>query len=220
MIHPTRTNLLLLQEKSRSVATSIGILKGRRQALIREFLASTAHLLASRDEVRRCYGRALDELHLSVGIEGGASIASLDAVIPKPVGVEIAERSVMGLRYRDVEVREPPVRSPGERGYDYRGTTPHVEEAVHGFETVIEAMLAIAAFESRLKRLGDEIRRVTRRIRVLEERLLPTLSRQVRTIEQYLGEREREAFYRLKRFKALGMGERPASPLPDCLREG
>ena len=41
MIHPTRTNLLLLKEKSSSVSNSIGILKSRRQALIIEFLKTS-----------------------------------------------------------------------------------------------------------------------------------------------------------------------------------
>ena len=38
MIHPTRTNLLMLKDKSRSIVNSIGILKARKQALIKEFL--------------------------------------------------------------------------------------------------------------------------------------------------------------------------------------
>jgi len=67
---------------------------------------------------------------------------------------------------------------------------------------VIAAILEIAAFESRLKILGEEILGVTRRIRVLEERVLPRLRAQIRAIAQYLGEREREAHYRLKRFKS------------------
>ena len=49
--------------------------------------------------------------------------------------------------------------------------------------------------------LGGEILRVTRRTRVLEERIMPRLQRQIRAIAQYLGEREREAHYRLKKFK-------------------
>jgi V/A-type H+-transporting ATPase subunit D len=151
--------------------------------------------------VRRVYGRATGELLLSRGIEGSASMASLEAVVPRAVGVEIVERNVMGLRYRDVVVPESPVRSPETRGYDYRFTTPHLEEALALFETIVESMLELAAFESRLKRLGDEIQRITVRIRVLEERILPALRRQVRTIQQYIGEREREAYYRLKRFK-------------------
>ncbi|MBI1919941.1 MAG: V-type ATP synthase subunit D [Geobacter sp.] len=204
MIHPTRTNLLLLRDKTRSVVNSVGILKGRRQALIQEFLSSTLHLLRSREEVQRLYGKGMAELCLARGIEGTTTVASLEASIPRPVGVEIVERNVMGLRYRDVVVPKSPVRSLETRGYDYRFTTRHMEEALALFETIVESMLELAAFESRLKRLGVEIQRITIRIRVLEERILPALNRQVRTIQQYIGEREREAYYRLKRFKELG----------------
>ena len=206
MIHPTRTNLLLLKEKSRSVTGSIGILKARRLALIREFLATSAPFLRSRDEVRTAYARALIEMHLSLGHEGEEGIESLENVGGRKLGVEISERSVMGLRYRDVTVPESPVRSPEERGYDYRSTTPHLEEAIHLFENIMAEMLEIAAFESRMKRLGDEIVRVTRRTRVLEERTLPGLHRDIRGIGQYIGERERESYYRLKQFKKFITG--------------
>jgi V/A-type H+-transporting ATPase subunit D len=206
MIHPTRTNLLLLKDKARSVTGSIGILKARRLALIREFLATSAPFLRSRDEVKTAYARALAELHLSLGHEGEEFIASLEGVAGRELGLEIAGRSVMGLRYRDVTVREDPVRSPEERGYDYRLTTPHLEEAIHLFESIMADMLEIAAFESRMKRLGDEIVRVTRRTRVLEERVLPGLRQDIRSIAHYIGERDREAYYRLKQFKEMITG--------------
>lgn len=206
MIHPTRTNLLLLKEKARSVTGSVGILKARRLALIRELLAMSAPFMRSREEISGAYARALVELHLSLGHEGEQFVESLEAVSGRELGVEIAERSVMGLRYREVTVREEPVRSPEERGYDYRVTTPHVEEAIHLFESILGEMLKIAAFESRMKRVGDEIVRVTRRTRVLEERILPGLRREIRDIAQYIGEREREAYYRLKLFKEMRTG--------------
>jgi V/A-type H+-transporting ATPase subunit D len=72
MIHPTRTNLLLLRERAASVANSVAILKARRQALIRGFLDSARPFVRSRDAIRRDYGLALDELHLSEGHEGMA----------------------------------------------------------------------------------------------------------------------------------------------------
>jgi V/A-type H+/Na+-transporting ATPase subunit D len=201
MIHPTRTNLLLLREKSGSVRKSAAILKARRQALIREMLAVSTPFLTSRDAVQAAYGRAIRELALTLAIEGEPFLDSVQAVADRDLGVEIVPRSVMGLRYREVTVRESPLRQPGERGYDYRATTSHTEETLRLFEQVLEAMLEIAAFESRLKRLGEEIVRVTRRIRVLEERVMPLLGRQIRTIAHFLGEREREAGYRLKRFR-------------------
>lgn len=206
MIHPTRTNLLLLKDKGRAVSGSIGILKARRLALIREFLAATLPFMRSRDEVRAAYARALRELHLTLGIEGDEFAESLERIAPRDLGVEIVDRSVMGLHYRDVGFRGEAVRSPPERGYDYRLTTPHLEEALHLFETILGEMLEIAAFESRLKRLGNEIVRTTRRIRVLEERILPGLRREIREIGHYIGERERESHYRLKRFKELLTG--------------
>jgi V/A-type H+-transporting ATPase subunit D len=207
MIHPTRTNLLLLKEKARSVQNSTGILKARRQALIRELLATTAPFLASRDTVQTTYGRAVRELALSIGWEGEGFLGSVEAVAPDDLGVEIREESVMGLRYREVGVRESPLRQLGERGYDVRATTPRLEEALHHFEQVLESMLEIAVYESKLKRLATETVRVTRRIRVLEERVMPELARQVRTIAQFLGERERESSFRLKRFRECGREE-------------
>ncbi len=203
MIHPTRTNLLLLKEKSRSVVNSIGILKARRQALIQEFLSATIPFLGSRNQVKRLYGKATAELHISLGHEGKDCIESIMLVTRRDLGVEITEKSVMGLRYRDVKTHESAVRPPDERGYDYLSTTPHLEESIHLFETIVESMLEIAAFESKLKRLSDEIQRITRRMRVLEERILPALQNQIKSIAQYIVEREREAYYRLKRFKEI-----------------
>lgn len=201
MIHPTRTNLLLLREKALSVTNSVGILKARRQALIREFLTATLPFLRSREEIRKTYAQALGELALSLGHERREGIESLTAVTARDFKVEITEKSIWGLTYKDIAVHGTPVRTPEERGYDWRSTTPHVEEAIHLFERILESMLGIATFESKLKRLGDEILRTTRRVRVLEERVLPDLRYQIKIISHYIAEREREAYYRLKRFK-------------------
>lgn len=203
MINPTRTNLLMLKEKIRSVTGSIGILKARRLALIKEFLSMSAPFLRSRQEIRKTYARALARLHLAVGHEGEDFVSSLEGVTARDLGVEIVERSVMGLGYRELTVQEDPVRSPDQRGYDYQHTTPHLEEAIGDFEAILAEMLEIAAFESRMKRIGDEIMRGSRRIRVLEERTLPALHRDLKRIAQYIGERERESYYRLKRFKKI-----------------
>lgn len=203
MIHPTRTDLLQLKEKVASVANSVAILKARRQALIREFLASVQPFLRSREAIGRNYSRAIAELQLTLGHEGAPFVEALAAGSERPVGVDVTEKNVMGVRYHELTVWGPFVRSPEERNYGYAVTTPHLEESVHLFEQTTEAMLEVAAFESKLKMLGREIRHVTRRTRVLEERVLPRLKAGIRSITQYLGEREREAHFRLKRFKSV-----------------
>jgi V/A-type H+-transporting ATPase subunit D len=203
MIHPTRTNLLMLKEKRRSVMNSIGILKARKQALIKEFLAASTPFLRSRDDIKKSYGRALRELALSLGREGKDAIGSIAAATAREFPIEVKEKSIWGLKSKDIAYHDAPVRSPDKRGYGEYGPTPHVEEGIALFEKLLENMLQIAEFESKLKRLGEEIVKTTRRIKVLEEMVLPGLKLQIRTIGQYISEREREAFYRLKRVKGI-----------------
>ena len=203
MIHPTRTNLLLLKEKSRSVVNSIGILKARKQALIKEFLAATVPFLRSREDIRKSYGKALRELAIALGHEGKDNIESIARATERDFGIDVIEKSIWGLRYKDILFHDVPVRDPDKRGYDERGTTMHLEEATGLFEKLLEFMLHIAQYESKLKRLGQEIMRTTRRIKVLEEMVLPGLKIQIKSIAQYIGERERESFYRLKRVKNI-----------------
>ena len=203
MIHPTRTNLLMLKDKALSVSNSIGILKARRQALIREFLNTTRPFIRSREEIRRSYGKALEELALSMGHEGKDSIESITVATKRDIGTDITERSIWGLKYKDISIHEPIQRSPEERKYDYRSTTHHLEECISLFEKIVETMIEIASYESKLKRLGDEILKTTRRIRMLEERVQPELKYQVKFIAQYIGEREREAYNNLRLAKEM-----------------
>jgi V/A-type H+-transporting ATPase subunit D len=201
VIHPTRTDLLQLKEKVASVRNSVAILKARRQALIREFLASVEPFLVSRDAIRRDYGTALAELHLASGHEGSATIETLAAGSERPVGVDMLRKNLMGIPYLEVTVWGPFNRSPEQRNYGYALTTPHLEESIDRFEKTTESILTLAVAEMKLRVLGNEIRQVTRRTRVLEERVLPALSARIKSITQYIGEREREAHFRLKRFK-------------------
>ena len=202
MMHPTRTNLLMLRERAMAVANSMKILKTRKQALLKEFLDTTRPFLRSRTDIQNIYGKAVQELRFSLGHEGKDSIESISAVTARDFRVKITENSIWGLKYKEVTACESAVREPDRRGYDYLPVTPHLEEGTYLFEKIVESMVEIAAFESKLKRLGEEIIRTTRKIRVLEERVLPELRGNIRTIVQYIGEREREVFYRLKRFKS------------------
>jgi V/A-type H+-transporting ATPase subunit D len=117
--------------------------------------------------------------------------------------VEIEEKNVLGARYRAAKVIEPIGRSPGARHYDFGPTTPHLEEAFSLFEKVVEAMLEVAGHESKLKHLGAEIQQTARKSRVLEERILPEMAQRIQMVAQNIGEREREDYFRLKRFKDM-----------------
>ena len=206
MIHPTRTNLLLLKEKSVSVVNSIGILKSRRQALILEFLKTSKPYLESRRVIRKLYSDAIVQLFYSRGHEGDTSIQSIAEVTSRDFNVEINTRKLWGLEYKEISPRQSAVRDLLARNYDYRFTTANLEESIWRFEKIVDAVLDIAEYDNKLQRLSRAIIQTTRRVRVLEERILPKLKKEIRTIMQYLGERERENYYRLKQFKESRLG--------------
>ena len=149
------------------------------------------------------YSNAHDELALSLGHNGKNTIEPISVVTKRDLRVDIIEQSIWGLKYKDLIVNEPAARPPEKRGYNIGSTTPHLEESIHLFEKVLESLLELAAFENKLKKLSEEILRIMRKIRVLDERVLPDLKHQIRSISQYISERERESYFRLKKFKAI-----------------
>ncbi len=203
MIHPNRTYLLQLKQKQSAVSGSLKILKARRQALLLEFLASVRPFLKSRQQIKGLYSRALRQLHFTLGNEGELTVASIAMINKRDGSLGIKEKNILGVRYYDVDQPTGIRRQVDERNYDFTAVNSHMEEGMYLFESLVEAMLSLAAFETKVRRLGEEILRVSRRARVLEERVLPDLFRKIRATGQYIGEREREEYFRLKKFKNI-----------------
>jgi len=129
----------------------------------------------------------------------GAKI--VDAVGRHNIAVEVEEGNLLGLRFRDLTMHETVARSFTERPYDMFGSSPWLDDAIEEFEGIVEEMLSLASFEGKFRRLAEELVRLTRRIRILEERITPGLHVEIHAMAQYLAERERETYFRLKRFK-------------------
>jgi V/A-type H+-transporting ATPase subunit D len=202
MIQPTRTNLLRLKDRLKAILNCTVILKGRRQALIKEFLKITQPLMQSREEIGRAYARAIANLHISEAREGTLGMSSLSEVNQRKIAVEVSEGNLLGLHYRDLTMHETVARTFEERPYDMLGSSVWVDETIDQFEKIVEEILSIANFEGKFRRLAEELVRLTRRIRILEERISPQIMREIHSMSQYLIERERETFFRLKRFKS------------------
>jgi len=168
-----------------------------------EFLKTSTPYLESRQTIRNLYGDAITHLVFSIGNEGEGMITSLAEAAVREFNIEVCRKKLWGLEYKEISPRESAVRSINERNYDIRFTTANLEEAVWRFERIVDFILDIAEYDNKLQRLSHEIIQTTRRVRVLEERILPRLKNEIRSITQYLSERERETYYRLKQFKEI-----------------
>jgi V/A-type H+-transporting ATPase subunit D len=168
-----------------------------------KFLKTSTPYLESRKAIRQLYGDGIVELLFSIGFAGETVIDSISKVTYREFGVEISTRKLWGLEYKEISQRESAVREINARNYDMRTTTANLEEAAWRFEKIVDVILDIAEYDNKLQRLSREIIQTTRRVRVLEERILPKLKKQIKSINQYLGERERETYFRLKQFKEI-----------------
>jgi V/A-type H+-transporting ATPase subunit D len=76
-----------------------------------------------------------------------------------------------------------------------------VEVAAREFERILSLLVEIAGIEARLRRVGAEIKKATRRVNALEQVVIPRTLGQIRFIRGTIEQREREDIFRLKRIK-------------------
>jgi len=192
---PTRTNLTALRRRIEITRRGLDLLRGKRDALVREFLAVMRRVVAGRDAVDAAMREATDRLVVAWGLEGRSALVSAALRRATPVSVEIEARNVWGVRVPDVRYR------PLVQRADAGSAPAQVEVAAGAFERALDLILGNLSPHILLKRLGGEIKRTTRRINALNEVVLPALSRQVREIRLALEERDREEVFRTKRFR-------------------
>jgi V/A-type H+-transporting ATPase subunit D len=197
----TRMNLLLLKRQIQVAERGLELLRSKREALVREFFTVMGRVIESRERMEAAMGRALSSLALALGMEGRAPLRSAGYAARRNLPIELTERNVWGVRFPELK-EIPVVRALDGRGYAVSGVSTYIDETAGRFEIVLDLILRSVAVEMRLKKLGSEIKRATRRINALNEVMIPSLVREVRKIRQALEEREREDLFRMKRFKA------------------
>jgi V/A-type H+-transporting ATPase subunit D len=197
---PTRMNLLILKAHVESARKGLDLLRSKREALVREFFSAMDSVVASRDLLRRMMEGAMNSLAVALGLDGRAAVQSAAFAAQRDIPVELVEKNIWGVKFPEIRHRSV-IRSADARGYAVTGVSSYTNTAARDFEKALDQVLKIISVEMRLKRLGGEIKKTTRRINALTEIVLPDLKFQIRAIRYALEEREREDIFRMKRFK-------------------
>jgi V/A-type H+-transporting ATPase subunit D len=199
-IAPTRMNMLQLKAQIKMASDGVGLLKGKRDALMQELLRRARELRDQRNELH-ARGRAADSARKGNGLfRGTPELKSAALAGRRELHVKVRTEKVWGLHLGDLEL-EDIVRSADKRGVGLIDTSAHTHEASGSAEYMLEQLLKCAPLERNLQMIGEEVKKVSRRINALEEYLLPRLRGQLRNIASVLDEREREDTFRLKKIK-------------------
>jgi V/A-type H+-transporting ATPase subunit D len=207
-VSPTRMNLLARKGQVSLARQGVDLLKKKRDALVSEFFSVVRTNLSSRERLNAASQEAVDLLNLAVGLEGRPNLESLGLAGRRHIELTVSERNVWGIKIP--EVGGPSLRRKGfERGYSPATASARALGASDLFEEVLDLMVEVAGSETRIKKLGAEIKKTTRRVNALEQVVIPRILREINYIKSVLEQREREDIFRLKMIKGKSISENP-----------
>jgi V/A-type H+-transporting ATPase subunit D len=197
---PTRTELLTRRAQIRLALQGVDLLKGKREALVREFLGELKGFAAERQALSRTLSAAVQALMRCLALDGREAVASVALATRRAVEVELEEKNIWGIRVSEAS-SDYHARPAGGHRYTAIGASARIEDATERFEQALESLIKVAPLDRKMRKLAEEIRKTTRRVNALEQRLLPALQIEVDYIRAVLDQREREDIFRLKRLK-------------------
>jgi len=200
-VAPTRINLLAARRRLAQVNRGAALVRRKRDALVRELFRLARPAADLRGEIDGQFSEAYESLLGAFARHGRTGLRAL-AWPSRPVAVQIVPGQVWGIPVTDIVGG---VRI--QRMIDARGMSPATAglatvESARRFEALAERLLEVAAAEQRLRRIGEAVAEESRHLRTLEQRVAPSLTRQITALKRALQEREREEYLRLKHLQA------------------
>ncbi len=193
-------NLLQRKQQAKIATQGVDLLKRKRDALVADFFNIVRQALTAREQLTKISEEAYVMLALAKAWEGREALEAAAMADRRDVLVDIDVRNVWGTKIPEVAVKEVR-RTLLERGHNPTSTSLRTVESASNFEDVLHAILEVAATEIKLRRIGEEIKKTTRRVNALEQVVIPRLIGEIRFITAVLEQRAREDVFRLKRIK-------------------
>jgi V/A-type H+-transporting ATPase subunit D len=197
-IAPTRSNLLQRRDQLRLANRGADLLKRKRDALIGEFFSLVKESLAARRDLNEASREAYFSLFLANAWDGPEAVRSLSLAEGTQLDVDIKVENLFGVKVPQVQ---PPSFNT-DLPFSPITAGARTLDAASQFRRLIEALIRVAATETRLRRVGEEIKKTSRRVNALEQIVIPGISQQIRDIRSVLDQRALEEITVLKRIKA------------------
>ncbi len=200
-INPTRMELLSLKNRTKLAVKGHGLLKEKRDALIKEFFDILDRVKGVREAAERSLKEANEALLEAQIAMGDLAVRKASLSVKQSLDVDIKSRSVMGVSVPVTNVKMEE-RSIIDRGYSFSDTTIQLDEAAKKFEESIKFLIELGEVEKTIFLLAEEIEATKRRVNALEHIMIPRFENTEKYIDMRLQEMERENFVRLKMIRS------------------
>lgn len=200
-INPTRMELLSLKNRTKLAVKGHGLLKEKRDALIKEFFDILDRVKGVREAAEKSLKEANESLLEAQIAMGDLAVRKASLSVKESIDVDIKSRSVMGVSVPVTNVKMEE-RSIIDRGYSFSDTTIQLDEAAKKFEESIKFLIELGEVEKTIFLLAEEIEATKRRVNALEHIMIPRFENTEKYIDMRLQEMERENFVRLKMIRS------------------
>jgi len=197
---PTRMNLLTRRSQLGLALRGVDLLQKKRDALVREFFSLIHETLEARRQLNAAGQEAHMALFLAKAFDGPREVETLSLSVPIISDARAELENIWGTRVPRLEVEWP--RGFATSPVSVGGRTLAAQAA---FRRLSQALFRVANTESRLRRIGEEIKKTSRRVNALEQAVIPGIQSQIYYIQQVLEQQEQEDIFRLKRIKGKVM---------------
>ena len=157
-VSPTRTELLVRRAQIDLARQGAELLRGKREALIREFLAELEAFVAQRARTHDALAEGVRLLGKCLAIDGPEQVASASLACRQEVAVTLDEENIWGTKVVTVGSEYVP-RASSDRGYSPGGVSTRIDETATQFERVVDLVIRMSPIDRKLRTLAAEIRK-------------------------------------------------------------
>ncbi len=165
----------------------------RRQLTVESEKARAAHreAQAAVERYEKDFGQKLPMVaNPNIDLRGLVKVRDVEIGIDNVVGVKVPK-----LARVDFDVAD----------YSFISTPAWVDELITRMQEVIELRFKVAVAAKRVAALEHAVRRVTQRVNLFDRILIPNAKKNIKKIQVFLGDLERDAVIRSKLAKSKGL---------------
>lgn len=196
-IAPTKSNLMSTKASLGFSQKGFELLDKKRNVLIREMMSLIGRAKDIQERINDTFQEAYDALKVANMTEGISTVEAIAGSIDELEDYDVILRSVMGVEIPTLKF----TRKETEPQYSFYRTNTAFDVAITKFTEVKYLIYELAEVENSVYRLATEVKKTQKRTNALQNIQIPRFKETVKYIEDVLGEKEREDFFRLKMVK-------------------
>jgi V/A-type H+/Na+-transporting ATPase subunit D len=204
-ISPTKSNFFKVKGQLEFARDGYKLMDQKREILVMEIMHMIEDVRRARKDAEEVLSEAYRALKRALMRMGVNKVETVSMAVMPDISIDITDRTIMGVVIPMIDItkaEKKPYFYPG-------GTESSIDEAATRFRKALTKIAELTEVEVAVWRLAVELKKTQKRVNALEYIFIPQYEETLKFLEDSLAEKEREAFFMMKRVKAKLVDKKP-----------